>query len=228
MSRVRVSNPKGGERARRLSDIAYDRVLELLFQGRLAAGAFVSQGDLVALAGVPVAPLRDALRILEAEGVLKIRPRSGIEFVKPGLDLTRSTYQFRSIVECAAVRIFALSAPAEEFAALEKEHQAMALTLKSGRFEPPVLDELERLEGRLHNSIVGILANPLIDSSYNRVRYYLRLVRLERRLTAPLALQSVQEHLQIIAACSVRDADRAEAAVRSHFSAAIQRHMGMA
>ncbi len=50
-------------------------------------------------------PLRDALRILEAEGVLTIHPRAGIEFLKPDLELARSsTYQFRSIIERAAAR----------------------------------------------------------------------------------------------------------------------------
>ena len=73
--------------------------LELLFDRRLPAGAFVSQSELVRLTGIPVAPLRDALRVLEAEGVLSIQPRSGIHFVKPGLELTKSTYQFRTIIE---------------------------------------------------------------------------------------------------------------------------------
>ncbi len=45
--------------------------------------------------------------MLEAEGILKIHPRSGIQFVRPGLELTRSTYQFRSILERAAIQIFA-------------------------------------------------------------------------------------------------------------------------
>ena len=73
---------------RRLSDLAYDRILEALFDRRVSAGAFVSQGELSELVGVPVAPLRDALRVLEAEGMLTIHPRSGIQFVKPGLELT--------------------------------------------------------------------------------------------------------------------------------------------
>ena len=69
----------------RLSDLAYTRILETLFERKIPAGAFVSQNDLVKLLGIPVAPLRDALRVLETEGVLTIHPRSGIQFVKPGL-----------------------------------------------------------------------------------------------------------------------------------------------
>jgi DNA-binding GntR family transcriptional regulator len=57
---------------------------------------------------------------------------------------------------------------------------------------------------------------------------YLRLVRLERRLTAPLALRSLEEHMQVIDACIARDPDRAEAALRAHFMEALQRHMGIA
>jgi DNA-binding GntR family transcriptional regulator len=227
MARVNDEADASGE-GRRLSDLAYDRLLEMLFQGQLPAGAFVSQKDLVRLVEVPVAPLRDALRVLEAEGVLKIHPRSGIEFVKPGLELTRSTYQFRTIIECAAVRQFAEAAPGEVFARLEEEHRALADRLKGGEIDAATIAELERLEGRLHNSIIGALANPLIETIYGRIHYYLRLVRLERTLTVPLALHSLQEHLTIIAACATRDPDRAEAAVRAHFMAALQRHMGLA
>lgn len=228
MSGVGTDTDAGAGDGRRLSDVAYDRVLELLLQRRLPAGAFVSQNALVDLVDVPVAPLRDALRVLEAEGVLKIHPRSGIEFVKPGLELTRSTYQFRTIIECAAVRIFAETAPSESFAALQSEHRALVSRLSSDEIDAAIVDELERLEARLHGSIVGALANPLIDSSYARIHYYLRLVRLERSLTAPPALRSLNEHLRIIEACAARDPDRAEAAVRAHFTAALQRHMGLA
>src|SRR5690242_19240523 len=104
----------------RLSDVAYQRILEGLFDRRLPAGAFVSQNDLVKLLGIPVAPLRDALRVLEAEGVLTIHPRSGIQFVKPGLELTRSTYQFRAILERAAVRVYAETADAAELAEIAR------------------------------------------------------------------------------------------------------------
>jgi DNA-binding GntR family transcriptional regulator len=211
-----------------LSDIAYARILENLFDRKLPAGAFVSQNDLVTLLGIPVGPLRDALRVLEAEGVLKIHPRSGIEFVKPGLELTRSTYQFRSIIERAAVRMFAETASSELLEELHDEHAALVARMVSGEIDPEALLEFERLEARLHNSIVGIMSNPLIDSSYRRMHNYLRLVRLDRRLTAPLALRSLHEHLQIIDACIARDPDRAEAALRGHFMEALQRHMGIA
>jgi len=210
-----------------LSDVAYGRILEALFDRRLPAGAFVSQSELVELTGVPVAPLRDALRVLQTEGVLTIQPRSGIQFVKPGLELTRSTYQFRGIIESAAVTTFAETASEDEIEELARRHEKALSTLEQDGLTPAVIDELEGLEVLLHGSIVASLNNPLINSSYRRIHNYLRLVRLNRRLTPPLARRSLREHQAIIEACQRRDPRAAVEALQTHFTAALQRHMGL-
>ncbi|WP_246018334.1 GntR family transcriptional regulator [Pelagibacterium montanilacus] len=210
-----------------MSDLAYQRILEKLFERELPAGAFVSQGHLVELLDIPVAPLRDALRVLEAEGVLKIHPRSGIEFIKPGLELTKSTYQFRTILERAAVRVFAETASAEDIAALAGSHEALIADIERNGLSADAHAALEGLEAQLHDAIIGVLGNPLIETSYKRMHNYLRLLRLDRRLTPPLALRSLREHMAIITACAARDPDAAEKAVQDHFSAALQRNMGL-
>lgn len=212
----------------RLSDLAYERILERLFDRTLPAGAFVSQSQLVDLLGVPVAPLRDALRVLEAEGIVSIQPRSGIQFVKPGLELTRSTYQFRTMIERAAVRVFAEAGDEDLIERIEREHAAFIAALEQAeRLDQAMLTGLERLETLLHDSVIGILRNPLIETTYHRMHNYLRLVRLDRKLTVPLALKGLREHMAIIRAVKARDPDAAEAAVVTHFGAALQRHLGM-
>ncbi len=113
----------------RMSDVAYERILEALFDRKVQAGAFVSQGELSELVDVPVAPLRDALRVLEAEGILTIHPRSGIQFVRPGLELTRSTYQFRSIIEKAAIRVFAEQGDEALILDMLKRHLALVAAI---------------------------------------------------------------------------------------------------
>jgi DNA-binding GntR family transcriptional regulator len=219
-----VVEPGGGGR---LSDLAYSRILETLFDRKIPAGAFVSQNDLVKLLGIPVAPLRDALRVLETEGVLTIHPRSGIQFVKPGLELTRSTYQYRTILERAAVAVYAETADDAELAETEQRHRAAMAAIEKDGLTQANKQELEDLVVVLHNAIIGSLGNPLIETSYKRMHNYLRLVRLDRKLTAPLALRSIREHLEIIMACKARDPDKAAAALSAHFNAALQRHMGL-
>ena len=222
-----TSSASPPESVRRLSETAYDGILKHLFDGSLPAGAFVSQADLTALTGVPVAPLRDALRILETEGILIIQPRSGIQFVKPGFELTKSTFQFRQILECAAVRVFAEVAPAGALADVEARHLALSADIDVRGLDDRALAELADLERCLHAGVIAILRNALIDTSYRRVHNYLRLVRLDRVLTPPLVLRTLREHMEIIAACQARDPARAEAALRAHFAAALQRHLGL-
>lgn len=212
--------------APRLSEIAYERILEGLFARRVQVGAFLSQNELSELVDVPIAPLRDALRMLEAEGVLTIHPRSGIQFVRPGLELTRATYQFRSIIERAAVRVFAEQADEALLADLTRDHAALISKIEAAGLGPDDLPEVDRLEQMMHASVIGIMQNPLIDISYRRMMNYLRLLRLDRKFSAPIILRTLREHVAILAACTRRDADAAEAALQTHLQAAIQRNIG--
>jgi len=212
---------------RLLSEIAYSRILDGLFQRKVPVGAFVSQAELVQLLDVPLQPLRDALRVLEAEGVLTIHSRSGIQFLKPDLELARSTYQFRSIIERTAVRVFAETAPQEQIDAMAKAHRKALKEIETRGFDPRMLPQLESLEQQLHGGIIAALRNPLIETTARRLKNYVALIRLERLITQPLALRTLREHLEIIDACAERDADRAEAAVAAHFQAAVHRILGM-
>jgi DNA-binding GntR family transcriptional regulator len=215
-----------GQSGKLLSEIAYERILEGLFDKRVPAGAFVSQNDLVKLLDIPVAPLRDALRVLETEGVLTIHPRSGIQFIKPDLELTRATYQFRSILERAAVRVFAEVADDARIADLKLRHERLIASIENEGLTPEAQTGMEEMEVVLHGGVIDILKNPLITSNYRRMHNYLKLLRLDRKITAPLALRTLREHVEILAACQKRDADAAEAALVNHFQAALQRNLG--
>lgn len=210
-----------------LSEVAYGRILELLFARGLPAGASVSQNDLVRLVGVPVAPLRDALRVLQTEGLLTIHPRSGIRFVKADFEFAKNTYQFRSILERPAVRAYAEAGTLASMEGLSARHERAIEALQRDGFSPDIVRELVKLDEILHFEIISALGNPLVESTYRRVHNYLQLIRLDRTLTAPLALRTLREHLDLLAACMARDADAAEAALQAHFGNALQRTIGI-
>ena len=212
--------------APRLSELAYERILEGLFARRVQVGAFVSQAELSALFDIPIAPLRDALRMLEGEGVLTIHPRSGIQFVRPGLELTRATYQFRSIIERAAIRVFAETADDALLATLTQRHQTLIARIETTGLDAAGVTEVDALEQAMHGSVIAIMQNPLIEVSYRRMMNYLRLLRLDRKFTSPIILRTLREHLTILSACVTRDADAAELALQTHLQAAIQRNIG--
>ncbi len=210
-----------------MSELAYVTILEGLFSGRLPTGAFVSQNDLVKLTGFPLQPLRDALRVLQTEGVLTIHPRSGIQFLKPDMELARSTYQFRSIIERAAARAYAENGSADEIETLLSDHRKLETALTGGSMSDELRDEMESLEARFHGALIGALRNPLIEITARRLKNYMTLIRLDRRYTAPLALHTVAEHIAVLEACAARDGAGAEHALSLHFRQALGRILGM-
>lgn len=213
------------EGALRLSKTAYQLIVDGLFQRRIAAGAYMSQGELVALLGVPIQPLRDALRVLEVEGLVKIHPRAGIEFIKADMELIRSTYQFRTIIECEAVSRYAERAPIDEIDALVVDHHALIKELE--RDGQCSMARLQDLEARMHGGMIGTLANPLIESTAKRLGNYTALIFLDRPETVPLILRTLQEHVRVLEACRERNAPLAVAEMTAHMNAAMHRAMGL-
>jgi DNA-binding GntR family transcriptional regulator len=78
----------------------------------------------------------------------------------------------------------------------------------------------------MHFSVIAIMQNQLIDVSYRRMMNYLRLLRLDRKFTAPIILRTLREHAEILQACARRDADSAETALMAHLQAAMSRNIG--
>jgi DNA-binding GntR family transcriptional regulator len=213
--------------APRLADTAYQAILQGLFDRKIPAGVKLSQGWLIETLGLTAQPLREALRMLEMEGLVKIYPRSSISFVKADTDLAVSTYQFRSLIERAGARALAEGGDAEEMQELANQHLALLKRLEKKDFGPLEEAELNGLEERLHGMLVSALRNPLIETTARRLHKYFLLVRQERLVTKPLAIVTLEEHLEIIHAAMRRDADASESALVGHFRNALQRVLGI-
>jgi DNA-binding GntR family transcriptional regulator len=177
--------------------------------------------------GVPVTPLRDALQVLESEGLVTIHPRTGIEIIDPGLQLVRSTYQFRSIIESAAIEVYCEVATEAELTELERRHQAAIELMRTAGYNEPTSAEFDQLDDLLHHHIIRSLANPLVEGAYKRIHNHLRLLRVTGKWTAASATRSLEEHLGIIQACKARDPQAAVRALRAHFNSAVGRLFGV-
>src|SRR5438874_13545631 len=81
----------------RLADRAYQAILQGLFDRTIPAGIKLSQAWLIETLGLTAQPLRDALRTLEMEGMVKLYPSSSIAFEKADAEIAVSTYQLHSL-----------------------------------------------------------------------------------------------------------------------------------
>lgn len=218
----------GAEVEPRLAEKAYRAILQGLFDRTIPVGAEVSQNDLMELLGLTVQPLRDALRTLETEGLVTIHARSCIRFIKADLELSRSTYHFRSLIERAGARALAETGDAADIARMIADHRDLVQTLQHSDLGEAEQARLGELEERLHGALIAALRNPLIETTARRLKNYVTLVRLDRLVTKPLALRTLREHLDILEACANREAHAAESALAIHFQQALQRILGMA
>jgi len=210
-----------------LAEKAYQAILQGLFDRTIPAGSEYSQAELMRQLGLTAQPLRDALRTLANEGLVTMVARSCVRFIRADLELSRSTYQFRSLLERAGARALAEKGDAVEIRNLMDEHIALLEELERGELGPREQATLDALENRLHGALTFYLRNPLIETTAKRLKNYLTLVRLDWLTTKPLAIRTVREHIDILKACAMRDADAAEAALATHFQQALQRLLGI-
>lgn len=209
-----------------MREIAYERFKSQLFKRNLVPGQFVSQGELCELLDVPLGPTREALKRLEAESLVRLIPQRGIQITDIGVSLIREAFEFRTILECAAIRRFAQEADDVSLVRLEERHQAMLKRLRaSANPDTRLLDAALQVDWHLHNLIVEAMGNSIMTSAHQQNFDKIRMIRLHGRSPRYLPL-AMEEHLMVIEALRRRDADAAVDAMRQHLVAAERRALG--
>ena len=211
----------------KLSELAYSQFKQLVFARDLRPGQFVSQRELVKLTGVPLGPMREALQRLQVEGLVQVIPQRGIKVADANPKLIRDAFNLRIVIEREAARTFAATASDGEFRALDEAHQAIVDRARAG-IDDALLDDAQRVDRGMHDSIVERLDNALIWSIHQINSDRIRLIRLDHGLlTQDNLLKAMEEHLAVIAAWRRRAAAAAAAALETHLATAMRRAMGL-
>ena len=189
----------------------------------------MSQADLVRILDVPISPLREALQVLEAEGLLMVMPRSGIRIVQPDMEAIKNWFQLRRMLEREAVSRYAITASTAEIDAWVKRHRELAEDVEAGLDEPTLSGRAAEVDEAFHDALLRSLRNPMIDEVYSRTREQLHLAGLVTAdaITPLLVKVTLAEHLRIIDALQRQDVDGATAAMDEHMTLAMHRAMGV-
>jgi DNA-binding GntR family transcriptional regulator len=189
----------------------------------------MSQRELVRMLGVPISPLREAIQVLEAEGLLTVMPRSGIRIVQTDLEVIKNAYQLRRLLERDAVVKFTLSCQRATLDEWEQRHAELRDAADAGLDQPELGQRVDEVDYGFHFALVGALRNPIIDEVYRRNMERLVLIRLDRAdaITPLLVKVSMAEHLKVIAAMQRQDPVAAAAAMDEHLVIAMHRGMGV-
>ncbi|MEP7207512.1 MAG: GntR family transcriptional regulator [Casimicrobiaceae bacterium] len=210
-----------------LRELAYERFKSQLFKRNLAPGQFVSQGELCDLLDVPLAATREALKRLEAENLVRLIPQRGIQIADIGVTLIREAFQFRTIMEVAAIRSFTAEADGATLDRLERDTRLMLARLASGKeVDVRLLDAALAVDWGMHNLIVEAMGNHILMAAHQQNFDKIRMIRLHGRSPHYLPL-AMEEHLAVIEAMRRRDPDAAAGALERHLAAAQRRALGL-
>jgi DNA-binding GntR family transcriptional regulator len=187
---------------RPLHDEATQRIRDMIVEGRLAAGEWINESELCQQLQISRTPLREALKVLAAEGLVELVPRRGAH-----VDLFEALGGVEAMAaEMAAVRMSAadLEMLRQLQAKIEHRHKAK-----------------ERLQyfhenQELHEAIVRFSGNSAIVDIHVRLIARVRRARYQAILSEARWSEAVEEHALILAALASRDARRAGDLMRQH------------
>ncbi|MEV3858894.1 GntR family transcriptional regulator [Streptomyces sp. NPDC050095] len=198
----------GAERGS-LRDLAYDTLRRRILEVELRPGERLVERDLAAELDVSRIPLREALRRLEADGLVLIVPHRGA-LVAPFTPAdVRDLFDVRESLESLAARLTAERADAAGLDRLQARlDAARQATEKQDRAA------IAAANAGFHTDIVDLAENPLLTSM---MRPLAARTHWLFRLTAQRdPARQCAEHEDLYEAIAARDADRAAALAHAH------------
>lgn len=198
-------------------DKAYTALREQIFSGTLAAGTRLKERVICCELDVSRTPVREALRRLEADGLVTIEPRRGA--VVAGIDAkdAQEIFPLGALLESYAARIAANNATPADIEKLTDILDAMERTLSDDT--PSARSHYLELDSELHAGIVAITGNRHLARIIRDVVGLPVLIRAFTHYSHPELQESLRQHRSIVAALTAGDADWAESAMRTHILA---------
>ena len=194
-----------------LHDDVASQLRNYIFEGQLRPGSFIDEATLCELWSISRTPLREALKVLTAEGLVRHEPRRGCfvnEVTEQDLD---DIFPVIALLEGRCAFDATQRATPADVQVLEVWHERLRQHALAGRIQ-----DYYEANFAIHEAIITLANNKWLAQTISDLRKILKLARLQQ-LHAPGRLkQSLKEHLAVFEALKAGDAVGAEAAMRDH------------
>ena len=198
---------------RDLSDRVYQILKREILSGRVRPGERLSLEDFAQRFGVSITPVRDALRLLAADGLVELLSRRGAFVTRPSWEDIREVYQIREILERASIE--AVIEKGE--AALEDLNdlvQRMAATNVGEAHSD--YQEYIWLDQRFHQFIIDCMGSTKLSGMYTSLRGHTLVARALYSASDQRASQTLGEHRAIVDCVRRGVAHGAREAISTH------------
>ena len=201
---------------------AYNVVRAGIIQGRYPPSARITEQEITELAGVSRTPVREALRRLHAEGLLRFVPNQGA-FVNHWSEAdTEDIFELRSMLEAFGARRAARNATAGQVAELRRlaeEQYTQSLEREAGH-----LERIADLNSRFHQLVQQSAGSERLQTMMGALIEAPLVLRTFREYSADDLVRSAAHHLEIVQALEAHDEEWAASVMRSHVRAARRVH----
>ena len=201
---------------RSLADEAADALRDLILLEKLAPGTPVPERELAAGLGISRTPLKEALRILESEGLVEFGPTRRLSVANPSLEELEQHISVLGALEALAGETACRLAADEEIAAIGEIHSKL-LRLPA---DVPELDFF-RLDMEFHAAIVSSSGNAPLGKTHQQYNARLWRARFLSSRQTDRRANTLEEHCAIFDALSGRNAQETSHALRNHFRSTI-------
>nr|WP_254055715.1 GntR family transcriptional regulator [Ruegeria sp. EL01] len=191
---------------------AYQRLLEEIRDGTLLPGDRLREIELSERLGVSRTPIREAIRQLEADGLVTHVPRLGATVRSLDYAEVMELYEMRAVLEGTAARLAARAASDVELDELEVLNDRLA--------EAGTGPDAARINRIFHATLLDAAKNRFLAKSMLSLQKALLILGPSQLLDSGRAETAVAEHRHIMAALKSRDGAAAETEMRAHIQAA--------
>jgi DNA-binding GntR family transcriptional regulator len=196
---------------RALYEEVAEQLRQRIFQRELQPGSWIDEVKIAQDFGISRTPLREALKVLAAEGLVTMKVRRGAYVTEVSESDLADVYHLLSLLESDAAGVVAQKAT---------DHQLEELQALQKELEGAVKDRQRffAVNERFHMRILEIAGNRWRDQMVADLRKVMKLNRHNSLLKAGRVKEAMLEHRAIVDAITQRDASSAVQRMQEHFS----------
>ena len=194
-----------------LHDQVVARLRTMLVEGRIPPGAKLNERELCEQLRVSRTPLREAIKLLAAEGLVDLLPNRGAVAVKLTEADILNTFEVLASLEGLSGELAAQRITDEELAELRATHYEMLAC-----FARRDLSGYYRLNAKVHTAINDATRNPVLTNTYRSINARVQSLRFRTNQNEAKWKHAVGEHEQMVEAFGKRDGAALRAVLVEH------------
>jgi DNA-binding GntR family transcriptional regulator len=200
---------------RSLVDRVYEYLLNQIVTGEVKYGDAFNIKKIAMELNVSSMPVREALKRLEFEHIVSIKPRSSCRILKPSSSLIRQVCELREIIEMHAVTSNAGKIDSRKLNVLASIVEKMR---KLDRVKDVVAKEKRAidLDREFHSEICSLAENDFMNDIHRQLSLHVNMTAIHERTYHKLESKWAESHAEIVR-CLKQDPKKASKVMKKHF-----------